>query len=99
MVRPVFTVRQFNKFVLHSKALTMTHPAPQSNFFMTSPLLNFKFLLLPESKKAIKESVLRIRAPRFEQGLGLRERSKSGRGVFGLHDDYSYKGKKDTFPG
>jgi hypothetical protein len=44
MVRPVFTVRQFNKFVLHSKALTMTHPAPQSNPYdmIPSEISNFE---------------------------------------------------------
>ena len=36
MVRPVFTVWQLNKFVLHRETSTMTRPAPQSNPFMTS---------------------------------------------------------------
>ncbi len=44
MVRPVFTVRQFNKFVLHSKALSMTHPALQSNLYdmHSSEISNFE---------------------------------------------------------
>jgi hypothetical protein len=54
MVRPVFTVRQLNKFVLHSETSNMPRPAPQSNPFMTSKTHSVILMHLRHSNPELK---------------------------------------------
>ena len=54
MVRPVFTVRQLDKFVLHSKKLSMSRPVLQSNFFMTSETPSVALICLRHSGLKLK---------------------------------------------